>query len=156
MNEDKIHLLETIEKNKIEYEIEIVTLRENAKKGLFQLETHISKKLENEFKEQEKELKEKFAKKITEISLNNDTLEKVHMKLLDKENHIKIITEELEHLREKLLLKENNFSDLEKNHLELIEESNNLRKMVDSLEKQITDFTNKNEISQEYVKKFKV
>ncbi|KAF7269496.1 hypothetical protein GWI33_017491 [Rhynchophorus ferrugineus] len=154
LNEDKINLLQTIEHNKIEYEAEVEMIRENAKKGLFQLENHISSKLQKEFKQQESLLKKEFAKKIAEISLNNDTIKEVHMKLIDKENNIEIITNELECLREKLLLKENNFADLEKNHLELIEESNNLRKIMDNLERQATDVTNKYEISQEYAKKF--
>lgn len=142
LSEEKNNLIQTIEKEKKEYETQIENLRYNAKQGLFSLEKQILERMKTTYDEKEKQLRNQFNQKIEEITSNNKELKEIHLQLIDKENIIKRISEEFEELKNKLRDKENKFDELERNHLELIDECSKLRTTTNLLETQINEVTN--------------
>lgn len=144
MAQEKHDLLETIHKEKEDYENQIQHLRESAKKGLISLEKQMSDKLRKTYDNKETLLKEEFERKLIEISTNNQSATDMQLQLIEKDGVIKDITNELREAKEKLVQNDNQYRELESNHLELIEESGQLRSDVNNLKRQISEDGNEN------------
>nr|CAI5843378.1 unnamed protein product [Callosobruchus analis] len=129
-------LSEDISKERQDFENQIESLREDAKKGLLSLEPKIREKLQNEYLEKEDNLKKDLTDKFNKLSSNNNSLKEIKIQILQKDELIKNITKELETIRVDFTKKTDDYNSLEKSHLELIEDSAQLRAKIERLEKE--------------------
>ncbi|XP_023014792.2 golgin subfamily A member Golgin-245 [Leptinotarsa decemlineata] len=129
---------EKLTKERKEFENQIMSLREDAKKGLLSLEPKIRERVQNEYLAKEEQLKEEFAVKVQELSSTNSSVKQIQLQLLEKDDLLKKTTAELHTVKSELSNIIEDYKNLEKNHLELIEECTKLRNTISSLEKEKT------------------
>lgn len=102
---------------------ELEKVRSDAKSSLLTLEGKITKKLQQKFDQKSEKLSKAFDEKVNKLTVNEDSVKDVQVKLLAREDSIKSLEDNLMKINEELAVSRKKYDELETNHLELIEEN---------------------------------